>query len=69
MIDISSSSHAATHPACRTDLISLPDDLRERVRRKVMSVEQARAWARLRAAFNGDTEALQTTLLTAYGVQ
>jgi hypothetical protein len=48
-------------------LASLPADLRERVRSRMLTVEQAQAWVRLREAFDGDTEALRTTLLVAYG--
>jgi hypothetical protein len=49
-------------------LESLPGDLRERVHRRVMTVDQARAWVTLRDAFHGDVQTLNATLLTAYGV-
>ena len=54
--------------ARRKLLNSLPADLRDRVQRRVMTIEQARAWVCLREAFHGDVENLNSTLLTAYGV-
>lgn len=49
-------------------LAALPVDLREMVMRRQTTLAKAQAWARLRAAFNGDIVALRTTLEAAYGV-
>ncbi len=45
-------------------LAALPTELREQVRRRVLTLEKACAWQRLLTAFDNDDEALRAALWT-----
>ena len=59
--------HGQASVTITSEMSALPTDLQEMVRARQLSRKAAKAWARLREAFNGDCDELRETLDQAYG--